>query len=309
MPYPQPLKVIYIMSFSRSGSTLLDIILGNHKQIYSCGELMRLISHGWINQELCSCHEKITECEFWSEVINEWQKETKLEPEELLGLQNKYERLRSLPIVLINRVRPSKSFRAYQAATLSLLELVAKKAGKKIIIDSSKSTARFLALSSIKNLKIQPIHLVRDSRAVAWSMAKPYKQDLTQGIEQDMPSESLTKTAINWLFFNLQVCIVSCLSGIKKPLLVRYEDLTAFPKETLSRISNYCDCDPVSLINILDKKAMFKIKHIAAGNRLRMKNEIKIQHDSDWENAMPEKQKSKVTRLTELTLKKYGYNI
>ena len=41
------MKVVYIMGLWRSGSTLLDIVLGNHQSIESVGELRNLPIVGW----------------------------------------------------------------------------------------------------------------------------------------------------------------------------------------------------------------------------------------------------------------------
>jgi hypothetical protein len=47
-------QVFYIASAGRSGSTLLDIILGNSKEVFSCGELTNLFSSCHLNNEYCS---------------------------------------------------------------------------------------------------------------------------------------------------------------------------------------------------------------------------------------------------------------
>lgn len=295
------------MSFSRSGSTLLDIILGNQPEILSCGELMGLASHGWIKKEYCSCENKVEECAFWSEVHTKWHQKTGLTAENLQALQNKYERLRSLLIIIKNKISPSQEFKTYQRATLSLFEAISDVSGKHKIIDSSKSPSRLLALSTIKQFQIKPIHLVRDSRAVSWSMAKAYPKDIKAGIENDMPPKSVTKTAFMWLFYNLQASLTATLTNTQKAKLIRYEDLTASPQETLTKACSYCECEPNALIEKLENNQPFTTEHVAAGNRLRMKKNIHIKHDDEWERTMPADLKRKAERVTGLLLKKYGY--
>jgi hypothetical protein len=46
----KPVRVLKIMGLGRSGSTILDIVLGNHPQIESVGEVGNLIRTGWISQ-------------------------------------------------------------------------------------------------------------------------------------------------------------------------------------------------------------------------------------------------------------------
>jgi hypothetical protein len=55
--------LVYIAADSRSGSTLLDLLLGNHDQAISIGELRRLNDH--YNKNLaCSCNVHIRICPF-----------------------------------------------------------------------------------------------------------------------------------------------------------------------------------------------------------------------------------------------------
>src|SRR5215212_3885570 len=94
-----PVKVLKIIGLGRSGSTILDIVLGNHPQIESVGEVMNLIRTGWISQEslrgldpkrlrrpLCTCGKRLDVpnivdapaegCPFWSSVRREWVQRT-----------------------------------------------------------------------------------------------------------------------------------------------------------------------------------------------------------------------------------------
>ena len=45
------MKVLKITGLGRSGSTILDVVLGNHPQIESVGEVGNLIRNGWISRK------------------------------------------------------------------------------------------------------------------------------------------------------------------------------------------------------------------------------------------------------------------
>ncbi len=47
-----PVKILKITGLGRSGSTILDVVLGNHPQIESVGEVGNLVRNGWISREL-----------------------------------------------------------------------------------------------------------------------------------------------------------------------------------------------------------------------------------------------------------------
>lgn len=72
-------KLIYILSFGHSGSTLLDLTLGTHPEMLSTGELMFLpfnlqrslqAEYPIADGSRCSCHLKYEDCPIWSRVID-----------------------------------------------------------------------------------------------------------------------------------------------------------------------------------------------------------------------------------------------
>ena len=89
-----PVRVLEITGTARSGSTVLDVVLGNHPDIESVGEVNRLIRTGWVSREslrgidpkkravpICTCGKRLDvlyvetpeeACPFWSSVRREW---------------------------------------------------------------------------------------------------------------------------------------------------------------------------------------------------------------------------------------------
>jgi len=55
-------KILYIVGAGRSGSTILDIALGNSPEICSSGELVRLPERGWLDDQYCACGERVKRC-------------------------------------------------------------------------------------------------------------------------------------------------------------------------------------------------------------------------------------------------------
>lgn len=71
MRITQPPTVIFIASESRSGSTLLDFLIGSHSDVVSGGELIDLQSTGSSRKEggeQCTCGTSIRVCEHWRAV-------------------------------------------------------------------------------------------------------------------------------------------------------------------------------------------------------------------------------------------------
>ena len=88
-----PVRVLKITGSARSGSTILDVVLGNHHYIESVGEVNKLVRTGWISREslreidpkrlqvpICTCGKRLDvlyvdtpdeACPFWSRVRRE----------------------------------------------------------------------------------------------------------------------------------------------------------------------------------------------------------------------------------------------
>lgn len=61
-----PATLVLIASAGHSGSTLLDLLLGNHPQVSSGGEMNRLTLYA--PDRVCACGATVTQCEYWNEV-------------------------------------------------------------------------------------------------------------------------------------------------------------------------------------------------------------------------------------------------
>ena len=61
-------KLLYIIGDGRSGSTLLNIALGNHPDAVAAGELCNVQRYLWRQDNWCSCGTPVHECSFWGAV-------------------------------------------------------------------------------------------------------------------------------------------------------------------------------------------------------------------------------------------------
>ena len=61
-------KVLYIAGDGRSGSTLLNIALGNHDQVLAMGELCNVHRFVLGQENWCSCGLPVSDCDFWQSV-------------------------------------------------------------------------------------------------------------------------------------------------------------------------------------------------------------------------------------------------
>jgi len=106
-----PIRVLYIAGEGHSGSTFLDIMLGNHPDVFGAGELSNLPRGGWIDNEYCTCGRQANDCPFWSYVRRVWVEKVGVDDlEGYLKLEDSFERIRCLPRLLWERRKPSARF-------------------------------------------------------------------------------------------------------------------------------------------------------------------------------------------------------
>ena len=71
----EPVRVLFIVGCGRSGSTILDTVLGNHAAIESVGEACHLAEKAWLSEDTyCACGKLGRECDFWAEVRRCWNR-------------------------------------------------------------------------------------------------------------------------------------------------------------------------------------------------------------------------------------------
>ncbi|WP_066632839.1 sulfotransferase [Desulfolucanica intricata] len=303
-----PLRILYIMGAGRSGSTVLDTVLGNHSEIESVGELTNLPRSGWINDEYCACGKRGTDCPFWSDVRREWVRRTGVDdPKGYLALQSTFERFRRWPRLLKERRRPSPQFQIYAEQTRALFEAVRTVSGKSIIVDSSKNPTRAFALSMLPNVDLYLIHLIRDGRGVIWSYLKAHRKDEKNGVQRDLAPVPAWRTSINWRLVNSTSEFV-LKQKIADGACIRYEDFVQQPVKTLNRIG---DMLSISLDSVADNLVCGRevtVGHTIAGNRVRMSGAITLRPDYEWKELLPGKDRKIFWLLAGTVARRYGYD-
>lgn len=278
----RPLRVIYIAGDGRSGSTLLDRLIGAYPGVFSCGELGNLLQSTASSEQLCACGESARACGFWHEVLRCW---SVMVPDfterEYRGLQRRYERLRYLlrPHHERELTLDEPRFARYAEYTSALFNAIADLSGATVIVDSSKSPARALALSRIPGLDVRMLHLVRDVRGVAYSLRK---------LSTPKPGEVKPKKSVrrNNLRFAGTWAIVNYFCERVRPkipgpnLFTRYEDYTADPDGMLSMVADLLGVARIPYT--VGASYLMTQGHQVAGNEGRMRPVQAIATDETW---------------------------
>jgi len=301
-------QVLYIAGAGRSGSTVLNAVLGAHPECIEVGELTNLVEHGWIQELYCACGQRAPECPFWDAVRQEWRR--RLGEEDLVRyreLQGRFERLRRLPLVEIESHLGSRSFHEYAARTEALFTAIRTVSGRSTVVDSSKGPVRALCLSRMPGLDVAMVHLVRDGRGVAYSLLRSYGKDVAGGIQRDLPGRSVYRSALFWSVANRLSDVVRWQMGTKRATLARYEDFVADPGKVLRTVGSLTGTDFEPVIEILERGAAVTPGHTIAGNRLRMAGPIRLRLDEKWKEGLSPKHRRIFSLIAGRALSRYGY--
>lgn len=305
----QPLKVLYIAGYGRSGSTIMAEILGQTTGMVSVGEVSRMWDSALVRPNACGCRRLVPNCPFWNEVFGlAFGGMDKVEPKELDRALKKYARTRR--VAFGSSQSPSKNdpmdLIHLRSNLAQLYHAIAEISGSPVIVDSSKLPAYGHLLDQIPGIDIYVVHMVRDPRAVAYSWSRKTVQQVT-----GIPSMRIgfVKSALLWNGLNLttEKAFGSKLRG-NRYLLLKYEDFAAQPRSTYRTILDFLGGRSANGPFISDTRVKLDTNHIVAGNNSRFENGlVDIEADREWESRMSASRKIIVSALTWPVLTRYQY--
>jgi Sulfotransferase family len=298
------------MGYGRSGSTLLDRLLGTHPNIASCGELCNLVRAFRSREEYCSCGSVVGDCVFWNAAIRRWRETISgHDLGEYEDLRTNFESRYSLANPLDGPHAASSNYLRYLDYTRALFDAIAQESCASIIVDSSKSPARAASLSRICELDIVLLHLVRDPRGVASSLARSYAKAPREGLQQAIRGRSVARTGIAWMVTNL---FASRLRRVRRgqSILVRYEDYVAQPTRVFQHIGTLLGSELQEVVQrALSAASAEPEQHMVAGNRMRMKPAARLMPEARSIGNLRFLQYLVVTLLTLPLMLRFGYPV
>ena len=304
-------KVVFVAGFGRNGGTLVDRILGEVGGIVSLGEFRFVWKKGVVQNELCNCGAPFRQCSFWQRVFDRaFGGMDATYAEEVMALYERVDRTRYFPWFL-GPLRP-KAFQGrlteYTGILTRLFRAVATETGARAIVDSSKFAAYGAVLSRMPGFKVYILHLVRDSRASAYSwgkcVAKPEVPDRTEVL----PRFSLTSSAMQWTYRNVASGWLRAINP--RYLRIRYEDFATTPRSATMEILRFVGEDPERVPFLNERTVLLGDSHTQSGNPSRFaKGPTLIRPDLSWRHQMPPAGRTIVTAMTWPLLLRYGYRV
>jgi hypothetical protein len=302
--------VLYIMGFGRSGSTLLDNVLGSIPGFFSAGEL-HMLWRALMQGSGCGCRRPVAVCPVWTAVLDEirsagWH----VDPQEIATWQHREARTVHTPR-LLRAAGPSAGrplLSPYVRLRSDLYRSISKVTGARVIVDSSKTPADAATLPMLSSGDAYAIHLVRDPRAVAHSQLRR-RPTLDIHRAGEMHRRGTFRSAARWVASNLLSEQVHGLLGSNRSLMVRYEDFVQRPVESTKRVLTLLGEAPDRLPFVDDTTVSLEENHNVWGNRSRfITGRVPLELDEEWrrEGAL---RRALVTAVVFPWLGRYGYPI
>lgn len=245
-------KLLYIASLPHSGSTLLNLLVGNHPGMVGLGGIDRAVRLVLEKpQETaamgCSCGQTVRDCAYWGKVFEACETS-----------------------------RPDTMPGRYELA----LQVFASVYGEdKWAVDSSKTTEPIKTLGELADFDLRIIHLAKDYRSSNVSLVESEEHKKRQkGLSSQPRAVLATKSAWRWYRENQK--IRDRVSGLGLRLAgVGYEELCLNHQEAISIIAGLADLPPAEIsANTNDSQT-----HLFIGNRMRdEKEKATLSYDYRW---------------------------
>jgi hypothetical protein len=307
---PQDAVVTYLAGSGRSGSTLLDRLLGQSDGVVAIGELVYLWEPDQLDRHVCGCGTPVRDCPFWSAVAERafggWDSPGY---HRLVELRAVVLRHRYLLFHLAPALRPG--FRAHidelSALLVPVYNAIAEVAGVPVVVDSSKEIVYGYALHRALGGRLRIIHLIRNGQGVAYSWTKQVAKPEIGNPEAALDRYRPGRMAARWVGYNLALEMIRLL-GVK-PLIVHYEDVVDHPVFQLNRILGFSDRAPREQYDHIGPGVVeLTPSHTVAGNPMRFRQgTLPLRRDEAWRSKMPPRDRRLVAVIAGPLLWRFGY--
>ena len=311
------INLIYIASIGRSGSTLLESMLGAHSQIQTMGEL-----HIWPHEieggiRPCSCGQYVEACPFWAEVQRRVDPLKQKGPgvsffreQHHAGKTLRLKRLKGFKKDHLSRAAEQAEIEAFgqnnEAIFQHFLEVMNEQEGQSPtwIVDASKDPYRLLWLIKSGLFNVKVVHMVKNPNAFIYSVTKHLINE-PSGFNLHKRLYFTARQSVAWIIQNaLFSKIASNHLAPADYLLLTYEAFATEPYVSFEKVCQMIGCE-------YEKQAVDSFRqgsvHTIAGNPMRYENRG-IVLDEKWKSRLPQSSKRLASLLTATVKSRYGYS-
>jgi hypothetical protein len=251
--------VVYVISPSHSGSTLLDLLIASHSRAATAGEVKMLGRHRHlpVSERHCMCGVRdLHECALWSKV------DQHLKAAHGLCLDD-------LDLESDNADVFARHNRAF-------FDGVAAASGRQVLVDSSKSPRRLARLLSLRAIDVRPVQIRRSPLGVVHSQIRKQRPWLRHTI-----------------LYGRHLAQADQALGRHAAYRLRYEALASDPEATLVPLMHWLGL--VFEPRQLDWRSLEH--HSVGGNQMRFARDSAIRVDDSWKTGLTIWQKAGIRLL------------
>jgi hypothetical protein len=283
------IQLLYIVSASYSGSTLLTFLLAANPRLATVGEL-KATSMGDVEEYPCSCGARIRACDFWRRVaaqlaergsdfdVSRFGTHFRLRKADslagrLLGAEVRGSLFEGARRLLL-RALPGLAgeFRAILERNRLLVDAICELRGARVFLDGSKEPHRLKYLLNSGFWDVKAVYLVRDGRG---RTSSTLRRRLARRPVPDR-LRVVRRAAARWRQVNESCQRV--LAGLPPEawVRIRYEDLCRDPNATLAPVLALVGEPPIEI-----PEDFRSIDHHILGNVMRLRSGS-IALDEKW---------------------------
>lgn len=300
--------VLYIGGTGRTGSTLIQSIVGQAEGVFDLGEMTWF---WWAMQRggRCSCGELLTECPLWTAALDKafGPVHERFAPGEMVALRRRFDS-HALPLMAVPTLAERLARRAgpFGERMARLYDTVAELTDSRLLVDSSKEPHYSWILRQQPGLDVRFLHLVRDPRAIAHSW-RTVTVERGFGDDATMARRGVWKSA---LYHDVSNAAAEAMwrRDPEHHRFLRYEDFVADPRAAMELIEELVGMD-LGLQRILDgDRVELSETHSAWGNPNRFdRGPIEIRGDERWRTEGSAWRDRLTIALTFPFMHRYGY--
>ncbi len=255
----QQKSIFYILGAGRSGTTVVDIILGNDNELFSAGELNRFGKRGGIPP---GRKENSNAYKFWAQFrdsVSNWKMS------EIKDLSEKFEYHAGIVWLFL----PTRKLARYQAFLRESTTKILGSVNESIVIDSSKYPLR-------------AYHLARSTDKLKYCI---YVKKHPISVLRSFKKRGLEQPAKGWLSVNIYLVVVHILAqymlrqirknGVRV-MEVKYETVVNNTYEFLEEVENSFEFKLESLKKKILENRELETNMLFDGNRVRLSENLKI---------------------------------
>jgi hypothetical protein len=305
-------RLLFLGGLGRSGTTLVERLLGELPGVCSLGEIVHLWQRDIRDDERCGCGSRFSGCTFWQRVgksaFGGWHE---VDVYRVKALQEAVERTRHIPRLAAARLPDEHRalVQEYAGYYTAIYRAAAEVSGASVLVDSSKHSALAHCLRWSTDLDLRVVHVVRDPRGVAHSWTKKVSRPETDGTDE-MTRYSPGRSAVLWNTHNAALGLLA-RRGVPVRRL-RYEQFMADPRAGLLQLAGFAglDVSTEDLAFLGESHADLRVGHSAAGNPMRFAvGRIPLRRDDTWVSSLPAGQRRLVGAVCAPLLRAYGYPV